>query len=193
MSRCVSRLQCECLESRQLLAADLLTTFAENAPAPISQVQIAAMRATECPFAIQSPDRVEAAFQEDEPVSAALDVAGNFLLDDQLDVLDLNLLTAAIASGSNPLEYDLFADGVVDRRDLDTWLAVAGDHNLGDGRAYLMGDANLDGAVDGMDAIHLGWHMFTNDNQWSNGDFNADGVVDGSDMGVWNANKFRAS
>ena len=39
---------------------------------------------------------------------------------------------------------------VVDR---DLWLAEAGAFNLGPGKIYLLGDANLDGVVDGQDFI----------------------------------------
>lgn len=39
--------------------------------------------------------------------------------------------------------------------DRDVWLAVAGAEILPSGNAYLVGDANLDGTVDGLDLVAL--------------------------------------
>ena len=81
-------------------------------------------------------------------------------------------------------------DGLVDQADLDEWLYQAGDQNLGPGRAYLAGDANLDGVIDGQDFVTWNANKFTSTGAWCAGDFNASGEVDGQDFLLWNHNKF---
>ena len=61
------------------------------------------------------------------------------------------------------------------------------------GNAYLLGDANLDGNVDGADFLQWNDHKFTANSAWTAGDFNADGAVDGVDFLVWNDNKFQSA
>ena len=58
---------------------------------------------------------------------------------------------------------------------------------------YRVGDANLDGVVDGSDFGIWNGSKFTTNKNWCNGNFNADAVTDGSDFGLWNANKFTSS
>src|SRR5690606_2879209 len=82
-------------------------------------------------------------------------------------------------------------DAMVNRGDLGTWLVQAGSINLAPGGAYLAGDANLDGAVDGSDFGVWNAFRFTNTPSWGAADFNADGIVDASDFNLWNSNKFR--
>jgi hypothetical protein len=77
--------------------------------------------------------------------------------------------------------------------DRDEWLLLAGEANLGPGRSYLLGDANLNGDVDGSDFGAWNANKFTSIAAWSAGDFNANGDVDGSDFGIWNANKFQSA
>lgn len=110
--------------------------------------------------------------------------------DQLLNCADIDLLTAAIASMGNNAAFDLTGDGFVDLDDRDSWLASAGAANLPSGNAYLLGDGNLDGVVDGQDFIVWNTHKFTSTDRWCAGDFNADGVVDGQDFIVWNTNKF---
>ena len=64
---------------------------------------------------------------------------------------------------------------------------------MGAGRSFRLGDANLNGAVDGSDFGIWNSHKFTLGGGWCGGDFSADGIVDGTDFGLWNANKFTAS
>jgi RHS repeat-associated protein len=118
---------------------------------------------------------------------------GDFNGDTLLNIQDLDALISAIAGRSHPAQFDLTADLLVNLADRDAWLILAGNLNLGIGRAYLLGDANLDGFVDGSDFGIWNANKFTSRAEWSRGDFTADGVVDGSDFGIWNANKFRAS
>ena len=113
--------------------------------------------------------------------------------DGQLSPADIDLLTAAIATDSDDPFYDLNADGSLSLADRDAWLVKAGAARLPSGNAFLIGDANLDGVVDGGDFIAWNSNKFTNNDAWSAGDFNADGVVDGSDFIAWNGNKFQSA
>jgi hypothetical protein len=81
----------------------------------------------------------------------------------------------------------------VDLADRDAWLAEAGAVNLPSANPYLLGDANLDGVVDGLDFGIWNAHKFTAVTAWSAGDFNATGTVDGQDFDIWNNNKFTGS
>jgi predicted outer membrane repeat protein len=110
-----------------------------------------------------------------------------------LDCNDVDALVDMIASGANHPTFDLTGDGQVTVDDLDHWLDLAGDINLGNGADYLYGDANLDGFVDGTDFGTWNANKFTAQAAWCAGDFSADGFVDGSDFGHWNQNKFTSS
>jgi hypothetical protein len=70
---------------------------------------------------------------------------------------------------------------------------MAGDENLPSGNPYLLGDANLDGAVDGSDFNTWNSHKYSTSGKWSMGDFNVDGVTDGADFNIWNTNKFTSA
>ncbi len=115
---------------------------------------------------------------------------GDFNNDGVFDCGDINALSSAIASHSSDLQYDLNADLTLDFDDLVLWLALAGEFNLGSGRTYGLGDANLDASVDGEDFVIWNAHKFQSNDRWCDGDFNADGYVDGSDFLLWNGNKF---
>lgn len=117
----------------------------------------------------------------------------DFNNDNQCNLQDIDLLTLELSSGGSNLAFDLNGDGNVTAADLNLWLADAGDKNLGPGRTYRSGDANLDSVVDGSDFGIWNANKFTATGRWSQGDFNADGVSDGSDFGVWNANKFTSA
>ena len=117
----------------------------------------------------------------------------DFNTDGSLDCLDADALVAEIVAGTHGTLYDLTGDGSVDSADLDQWLADAGAVNLASGNPYLIGDANLDGVVDGQDFVEWNDHKFTSSAAWCDGDFNADGVVDGQDFVLWNNNKFMAA
>ena len=120
-------------------------------------------------------------------------VSADFDGDGDYDTDDIDALTSAIVAGGSVATFDLSGDGLLSMDDVDLWLQIAGDENLGPGRAYLHGDANLDGVVDGIDFLAWNEHRFTADSYWSHGDFNVDGVVDGPDFVVWNANKFQSA
>jgi hypothetical protein len=124
---------------------------------------------------------------------------GDFNGDGAWDCADIDALTAAIASMSTDLSFDMNGDGVITLADITDessgWLAVGGANNSGatGGNAFLLGDANLDGFVDGQDFIEWNNNKFTSAEQWCRGDFNADGFIDGQDFIEWNNTKFTSS
>ena len=61
------------------------------------------------------------------------------------------------------------------------------------GNPVQVGDADLDGTVDGLDFHRMEQNKFTHMAAWCAGDFNADGVVDGLDFIKWNDNKFTSA
>ncbi|MEM8679076.1 MAG: Ig-like domain-containing protein, partial [Planctomycetota bacterium] len=115
---------------------------------------------------------------------------GDFDQDTAFTCADINLLSAAIATASNDLSFDLNDDGQLDNDDLLAWLANAGAVNRPSQAAYLMGDANLDGLVDGLDFVIWNNNKFTDTTDFCSGDFNASGRVDGADFLRWNDHKF---
>lgn len=119
--------------------------------------------------------------------------ACDFNQDGRCDITDLDALAMDAAAGTNTATFDLTADGLVNLQDVDSWRSSAGNLNIGPERPYRVGDANLDGVVDGTDFGIWNSNKFTSTGKWSKGDFNVDGVSDGSDFGLWNANKFTAS
>ena len=94
---------------------------------------------------------------------------------------DVDGLSAAIVGGTNPSEFDLNGDSVVDIDDLNEWLSTAATDN-GFSKPYLAGDADLDGTISASDLnrVALNWRGAAN--KWSDGDFNADGMVDAGDL-----------
>ena len=118
---------------------------------------------------------------------------GDFNNDGLYNCLDIDALVGVIAAHTNLAAYDLTGDTLVNLADRDAWLAEAGGVNIGPGRAYRLGDANLNGSVDGSDFGIWNANKFTQRAEWCRADFNADGSVDGSDFGIWNASKFTSS
>ncbi|MEM8680345.1 MAG: hypothetical protein AAGF97_13435 [Planctomycetota bacterium] len=113
------------------------------------------------------------------------------------DVDDLNMMLAlgpiagGVSATGNEM-FDLNGDGTIDTADRDAWLAGAASEN-GLASPYKLGDATLDGTVDGSDFLAWNDNKFDNSLQWNAGDFNSDGVVDGADFLAWNSNKFTSS
>lgn|GEM_PF-6331597 len=118
-------------------------------------------------------------------VTAAL-AHGDFNYDQQYDSSDLDALTAGILSGTSKAEYDVDGDATVSTADVIAWLENAGEENLGGG-AYLLGDANLDGAVNGTDFDIWKANRLAETSDWSRGDFNTDGIVNDADFSIWSA------
>lgn len=115
-------------------------------------------------------------------------------MDGHVDSADVDALVAEISAATNLPAYDLNGDTIVDGADLTEWLTQAGIVNLPSGTsAFLPGDSNLDGIVDGLDFIAWNSAKFTSVAAWSQGDFNADGGVDGLDFIIWNDYKYTSS
>ena len=125
--------------------------------------------------------------------TVTMGVDGDFDDNGVYDCADVDALVADIANGNNTASFDLDEDGSVNGADLDAWLAEAGEVNIGPGRTYLDGDANLDGVVDVGDFNIWNGNKFTAVPAWCEGDFNADGSVDVGDFNIWNGNKFTSS
>ena len=113
--------------------------------------------------------------------------------DGDCDGDDIDALVFEIAADVPDVDFDMDGNGVIDGDDLDEWLEQAGAMRDDSDEAYLYGDANLDGNVDGQDFIAWNIGKFTETAKWTLGDFNADGQVDGQDFLVWNGNKFMSS
>ncbi len=126
-------------------------------------------------------------------VDFATQIDGDFNDDGVYDCNDVNMLTTVVADGTNDSQFDLNDDGVVNGDDTTAWLAEAGAANLATGNSYLVGDANLDGFVDGSDFNIWNQNKFTTSSHWCGANFNGDAVIDGSDFNAWNANKFTAA
>ena len=108
------------------------------------------------------------------------------------DINDIDALITEIVAGTNRPHYDLNQDGIVDLADRDRWLAEAA-AVAGFASPYLLGDANLDGMVDGQDFFIWNSNKFSSTGKWSQGDWNADGITDGQDYIIWSGNKFQSS
>ena len=131
--------------------------------------------------------------------SGAGRLTGDFNNDGLLDGQDIDALSRDIhffrLGSGDPATFDVTGDGAVDLADLDAWLMLAGNRNLGVGQSYPLGDANLDGAVDGLDFIAWNTYKFSRDPiySWTKGNFNGDSVVDGEDFLIWNEHKFTSA
>lgn len=115
---------------------------------------------------------------------------GDFDADGDLDGTDVDDLVQAIVEMETSLIYDLNGDGAIEQADLLEWLALGGAANLPGGEPYMLGDADLDGTVDGDDFLAWTANKFMDVAAWTGADFNADGFVDGADFLIWNSNKF---
>ncbi len=117
-----------------------------------------------------------------ESVAGSLNVLqGDLNGDDLLTAADINLLTREIGFHTTDDFYDLNEDGTVDLTDRRFWVEEIYQTHLG--------DANLDGIVDGQDFD--AWHdnLFFFATGWEYGDFNGDGNTDAGDFNIWNDNR----
>jgi hypothetical protein len=102
---------------------------------------------------------------------------GDFNGNGVLDAADVDMLTAAVAAGTNPANLDLNADAQVNNADLTIWVK--------DLRFTYFGDANLDGEFNSSDLVSVlasGTYEADVDSVWSTGDFNGDGRTNSSDL-----------
>ncbi len=122
-------------------------------------------------------------------------VTGDFDGNGFYECADVDGLVSEIVAGTNNGTFDLNSDGFVNVADLDAWLAEAGSTGglTASGDPVLLGDANLDGNVDGQDFLIWNDNKFTSTPAWCAGDFNANGDVDGQDFLIWNDNKFTSA
>lgn len=102
-------------------------------------------------------------------------LTGDFDGDSDVDADDIDLLTAAIRSGSTDAQYDLDGSNAVDAGDLDSMVGTI----LGS----VPGDANLDLMVDLIDLSALA-SSFNQTAGWAAGNFNTDTVVDLIDLSL---------
>ena len=175
--------------------ADLSLGFNEDAAGgrAIDEIRIGSQGG---PFFIDEI-RIGATFADVTGSSPA--IPGDFNHDNMWNCTDINLLSQAIASGSMDLSFDMNGDGMITRADINEpttgWLAVGGAQNTGQtgGNAFIDGDANLSGAVDGSDFGNWNMNKFSTNANYCDGDFDASGGIDGSDFGIWNGNKFTSS
>jgi hypothetical protein len=104
-------------------------------------------------------------------------LVGDFSGNGSLDVADIDALTGQSASGSNPAEYDLTSDALVNEADVKAWIS--------DLYHSWVGDANLDGEFNSSDlvtALAAGTYEMDTAAVWSTGDFNGDGRFNSSDL-----------
>ncbi|MEZ6116333.1 MAG: hypothetical protein R3C28_07140 [Pirellulaceae bacterium] len=103
---------------------------------------------------------------------AAAGIRGDFDDSGALDVADIDLLTAAALSGTNPSEYDLDGNGTVDTEDRRIWIE--------DIKNTWFGDSNLDGLFSTTDFVEV----FTagefedtipGNSTWATGDWDGNG------------------
>ena len=94
--------------------------------------------------------------------------------DGQFDCLDLDLLGTAIYDQSHDPAFDLDNNGFVDFGDVRFALSAAD---------IELGDANLDGRVDRLDANIVGLNWLRETTSYCQGDFNLDGIVNSADRG----------
>jgi hypothetical protein len=143
------------------------------------------------PFVYDPADAFDATQEAAGRLRLEQTVQADINFDGALNCQDIDLLVQDIVNQSHSSQLDLTGDALVTSDDLNVWLEVAGGHNQG--RAYLAGDANLDGSIDGGDFLTWNANKFGPGSGWCHGDFNADGEVNGVDFIEWNANKFSSS
>ncbi|QDU72988.1 hypothetical protein [Mucisphaera calidilacus] len=106
-------------------------------------------------------------------------LVGDFNDDGVVNDADIDLLAAAVRTGSSDLLYDLDESGVVDGDDFDVM--------IGDVLGTLFGDANLDKTVNLLDLSALASN-FEATAGWAGGNFNTDTSVDLLDLSVLASN-----
>jgi hypothetical protein len=104
-------------------------------------------------------------------------LTGDFDGSGALDAADVDDLTAQAAGGTNPADYDLNSDALVNDGDIQVWAK--------DLFNSWIGDANLDGEFNSSDLVGVlasGTYEADVASVWSTGDFNGDGRTNSSDL-----------
>jgi hypothetical protein len=104
-------------------------------------------------------------------------IAGDFDGSGVLDAADIDDLTAQSAKGTNPGDYDLNGDTLVNEQDVRVWVK--------DLFVSWVGDANLDHEFNSSDLVTVlasGTYEADVDAVWSTGDFNGDGRANSTDL-----------
>lgn len=104
---------------------------------------------------------------------------GDFNSDGQVDILDIDLLTAHILSGGDMGIYDINRDSIVDIHDRTFWI-----QNISN---TFFGDTNLDGEFSSVDLVIVFEAAEYEDNipensTWADGDWNGDGEFTSRDL-----------
>ena len=105
---------------------------------------------------------------------------GDLNNDGLIDGDDLELIQAAMATGSTDAAFDLDSNGEIDVKDFDTMVSDIMD--------VPSGDANLDGRVDVRDFLILSSNFGKQDAVWRDGNFNIDRAVDVQDFLILSRN-----
>ena len=109
--------------------------------------------------------------------SVGAGLVGDYDQNGQLDSADLDLQAAAMTSGTNPPEFDLNGDGVVNFDDRVMWVSEL--------KGTWIGDANLDGEFNSDDFVLVftaGKYETGQVAGWSEGDWQGDLVFDSGDF-----------
>jgi hypothetical protein len=104
-------------------------------------------------------------------------VTGDFNDNGSLDGPDIDDLTAQSAGGTNPADYDLNADTLVNDADVNVWIK--------DLFNSWVGDADLNGVFDSSDLVAVlasGTYEADVASVWTTGDFNGDGRTNSTDL-----------
>jgi hypothetical protein len=108
-------------------------------------------------------------------------ILGDFDNDGIIDIDDINQLIVASLNGLNPLKFDLNADKVVNKLDVNVWVK--------DLAETWIGDANVDGEFNSGDLVatfQAGKYedAIEDNSTWDTGDWNADGEFTTGDLVV---------
>ncbi len=113
--------------------------------------------------------------------------------DGSMDIDDLEILAAMIASRRWNATFNLYSDSefprAIDFEDLKEWLRIAGYRTLPSKRPFQVGDINLDGLIDATDLNAVGEHWLLTAPPlatpgYAAGDLNVDGTVDVHDLHI---------
>lgn len=107
------------------------------------------------------------------------EVEGDFNGDQELNALDIDLLTNEVRAGTNNAAFDLTGDSIVNRDDRTRWVEEL--------KQTYFGDSNLDGEFNSSDFVVVftagEYEDGVDDNStWADGDWNGDGDFDSTDF-----------